>query len=412
MQFNGAPTPRRLLSQTPPSMQKALTRVVTGTALLLAALPVVAFGQRAPTPSQASGWKPIYATELTGVSPAERAESIATGKAIESIFWRIPELADPKGFEVLTQQFGSGPPPTTGPQPIEFMWRLWFFEPNRKMTGGAGPTCIEVYVNRQLAGDRAISGDHDAPDRLQFIEADVDTRMAGATVVREGLRWLSDSAVRRSGYVMFSRGSASPWTSVSREQWLRTLIFDAEGKDGDRETSARKALEKTAYQQWLEGAAERKNNIEAAVTAVAKSQGRAAAEEMRQTLEKTNREVGEQLKAQEAEERERNKQRLSTPTRGDAFRAQLAAMSPAERASAALVDHLGQLRATNDPLGHRVLTPDPAFWRVSRSRAEVHTITVHFDWDGACARPSTRAALEKAWQNVDWAALKRFVERP
>ncbi len=412
MQFNGAPTTRRLLSQTPPSMQKALTRVVTGTTLLLAALPVVAFGQRAPTPSQASGWKPIYATELTGVSPAERAESIATGKAIESIFWRIPELADPKGFEVLTQQFGSGPPPTTGPQPIEFMWRLWFFEPNRKMTGGAGPTCIEVYVNRQLAGDRAISGDHDAPDRLQFIEADVDTRMAGATVVSEGLRWSSDSAVRRSGYVTFSRGSASPWISVSREQWLRTLIFDAEGKDGDRETSARKALEKTAYQQWLEGAAERKNNIEAAVTAVAKSQGRAAAEEMRQMLEKTNREVGDQLKAQEAEERERNKQRLSTPTRGDAFRAQLAAMSPAERASAALVDHLGQLRATNDPLGHRVLTPDPAFWRVSRSRAEVHTITVHFDWDGACARPSTRAALEKAWQNVDWAALKRFVERP
>jgi hypothetical protein len=354
----------------------------------------------------------MYAATLTGVSPAERAESIAMGKAIESVFWRIPELADPKGFEVLTQQFGSGPPPTTGPQPIEFMWRLWFFEPNRKMTGGAGPTCIEVYVNRQLAGDRAISGDHDAPDRLQFIEADVDTRMAGATVVSEGLRWLSDSAVRRSGYVTLSRGSASPWISVSREQWLRTLIFDAEGKDGDRETSARKTLEKTAYQQWLEGAAERKNNIDMAVTAFAQSQGRAAAEEMRQTLEKTNREVGEQLKAQEAEERERNKQILSTPTRGDAFRAQLAAMSPAERASGALVDRSGQLRATNDPLGHRVLTPDPAFWRVSRSRAEAHTITVHFDWDGACAHPSTRAALEKAWQNVDWAALKRFVERP
>jgi hypothetical protein len=411
MKYKRAPTLCRSTSQTRLSIQKARTRVAMCTTLLLAALPVVAFAQRAPTPSQASGWKPMYATELTGVSPAERAESIAVGKAIESIFWRIPELADPKGFEVLTQ-FGGGPPPTTGPQPIEFLWRLWFFEPNRQMTGGAGPTCIEVSVNRQKAGDRAISGDHDASGRLLFIEADVDTRMAGATVVRDGLRWSSDSAVRRSGYVTFSRGSASPWTSVSREQWLRTLIFEAEGKDGDRETSARRTLEKTAYQQWLEGAAERKNNIDAAVTAFAQSQGRAAAEEMRQTLEKTNREVGEQLKAQEAEERERNKQVLSTPTRGDAFRAQLAAMSPAERASGALVDHSGQLRATNDPLGHRVLTPDPAFWRVSRSRAEVHTITVHFDWDGACAHPSTRAALEKAWQNVDWAAIKRFVERP
>jgi hypothetical protein len=199
---------------------------------------------------------------------------------------------------------------------------------------------------------------------------------------------------------------------VSREQWLRTLIFDAEGKDGNREKSARTALEKTAYQQWLEGAAERKKNIDAAVTAVAQSQGRAAAEEMRKTLEQTHREVGEQLKAQEAEERERNKQVLSTATRGDALRAQLAAMSPAERASAAFVDHAGQLVAANDPLGHRVLTPDPAFWRVRRSRAEVHTISVHFDWDSMCAKPSTGAALEKAWQNVDWAALKRLVERP
>jgi hypothetical protein len=198
---------------------------------------------------------------------------------------------------------------------------------------------------------------------------------------------------------------------VSREQWLRALILDAEGKDGNREKSVRATLEKTAYQQWLDGAAERKKNVDAAVSAVAQSQGRAAAEEMRKTLEQTNREVGEQLKAQEAEERERNKQILSTSTRGDALRAQIAAMSPAERASGAFVDHSGELRAANDPMGHRLLTPDPAFWRVRRSRAEVHTISVHFDWDNFCAKPSTRAALERAWQNVDWAAIKRLVER-
>jgi hypothetical protein len=392
-------------------MSKATIR--TGSALLLAALPVVSIAQEAANSSQASGWKwkygPPSVTET--ISAGERVEVLAMGKAIESIFWRVPELAGQKGFELATQ-FGAGAPSATDRQPIESMWRLWFHEPSRKATHEEGPTCIEVYVNRQLAGDRAIGGDHDASGRLLFVDADIDTKMAGASEVREGLRWLSDSAVRRSGYVTFSRASAAPWISVSREQWLRTLIFDAEGKDGNREKSARTALEKTAYQQWLEGAAERKKNIDAAVTAVAQSQGRAAAEEMRKTLEQTHREVGEQLKAQEAEERERNKQVLSTATRGDALRAQLAAMSPAERASAAFVDHAGQLVAANDPLGHRVLTPDPAFWRVRRSRAEVHTISVHFDWDSMCAKPSTGAALEKAWQNVDWAALKRLVERP
>jgi hypothetical protein len=406
-----APTIRRFVGHALVSSCRPRPRVVTGIALALAALPALASGQRASNAPPTSGWKPQYATALTEVSAAERAEIIATGMAIESIFWRVPELARPQGLEVATQ-FGGGAPSATDPQPIELLWRLWFFEPNKKATGGEGPTCIEVYVNRQMAGDRAVGGDRDASGRLLFVEADIDTKMGGATAVREGLRWLSDDAVRRSGWVTFSRGSASPWTSVSREQWLRTLIFDAEGQGGDRETSARKALEKSAYQQWLEGAEERKKNVDAAVAAVLESQGRAAAEEMRKTLEKANREVEEQLKAQEAEERERNKQIRAAPTRGDALRAQIAALSPAERASGAVVDHSGLLLAANDPLRHRVLTPDPAFWRVRRSRAEVHTIAVHFDWESGCAKPSTLAALQKAWQNLDWAALKRLVDRP
>jgi hypothetical protein len=408
-----APTIRGSLGEPRLPTQKARARVVTHTALLLVAIPVVAFGQRATAPSQASGWQwkygPPDVTET--VSASERTEVLGIGRAIESIFWRVPELARQQGFELATQ-FGGGSPSATDPQPIESMWRLWFHEPSRKATQETGSTCIEVYVNRQLAGNRAISGDRDGSERLLFVEADLGTKMAGASEVREGLGWLSDTAVRRSGYVTFSRGSASPWTAVSREQWLRALIFDAEGKDGDRETSVRKTLQKTAYQQWLEGAAERKKNVDAAVAAVAQSQGQAAALEMRKTLENTNREVGEQLKAQEPEERERNKQVLSTSTRGDALRAQIAALSPAERASAAVVDHSGQLMAANDPLGHRVLTPDPAFWRVRRSRAEVHTISVHFSWESMCAMPSSLAALEKAWQNVDWTALRRLVERP
>jgi hypothetical protein len=395
------------------ALPRARARIAVRATLLLAALGTPAFGQRSANPQPVSGWKPKHGppTVTEMVSAGERAEVLAMGQAIESIFWRVAELAGQNGFELATQ-FGAGAPSATDPQPIESLWRLWFHEPSAKATAGEGATCIEVYVNRQDAGDRAVRGDRDASARLVFVDADIDTKMAGAAEVRHGLTWVSDAAVRRSGWVTFSKGSAAPWIPVTREEWLRALILDAEGRGGDRETSARKALKKTAYQQWLENAAERKRNIDVAVAAVLESQGRAAADEMRQTLEKTDREVGEQLKAQEAEELERNRQTLSTSTRGDALRAQIAAMSPAERASAAFVDHAGQLVAADDPAGHRLLTPDPAFWRVRRSRAEVHTVAVRFTWGGGCEHPATRAALQRAWQTLDWSALERIVDRP
>ena len=87
-------------------------------------------------------------------------------------------------------------------------------------------------------------------------------------------------------------------------------------------------------------------------------------------------------------------------------------MTPAERASPATVQSGGELVAPNHPGAHRVLTPDLAFWRTRRSRAEVHSITIAFHPGGTCSHPPVRAALEKAYQTLDWAALKRIVDRP
>jgi hypothetical protein len=72
----------------------------------------------------------------------------------------------------------------------------------------------------------------------------------------------------------------------------------------------------------------------------------------------------------------------------------------------------GQLVAAGEPTGHRLLTPDPAFWRVRRSRAETRTITVRFNLYVTCQTDPVRAALERAWQTLDWAALKRLVDSP
>ena len=58
------------------------------------------------------------------------------------------------------------------------------------------------------------------------------------------------------------------------------------------------------------------------------------------------------------------------------------------------------------------MTSDPDFWRVRKSRAEVHSITVAFHASGTCLVPAVRAALEKAYQTLNWAALKQIVDRP
>jgi hypothetical protein len=146
---------------------------------------------------------------------------------------------------------------------------------------------------------------------------------------------------------------------------------------------------------------------------MARAQGRAAADELRKTLEQTEREVTENLKAQDAEERARNKEFLATTKDGDRLRAELAALSPAERHSPAmLMGNGGPLVPADAPSANRLLLPDPEFWRMRRSRTEVHTITLSFYPYQNCAEPAIRDALWKAYTTLDWMAFKRMVERP
>jgi hypothetical protein len=146
---------------------------------------------------------------------------------------------------------------------------------------------------------------------------------------------------------------------------------------------------------------------------VVQAQGRAAGDEMRKTLEQTEREMTERLKAEDADERKRNQDALSVPSQADQFRARIAAMSASERASPAFAPYNStEFAAPDDPDGRRVLTPDPEFWRVRRSRVEVKSITVAFHAHLTCGAPAVQAALEKAYQSLDWAAIKRIVDRP
>jgi hypothetical protein len=203
-----------------------------------------------------------------------------------------------------------------------------------------------------------------------------------------------------------------PWRPVTREEYLRAQIKDVEGEKGDAETSFRKALEKTSYDRWMEDVTSRTQQREAAIASMARAQGRAAADELRKTLEQTEREVTENLKAQDAEERGRNKELLATSTLGDQYRRELAAMSEAERHSPAMVLSGVQLAAADAPGAQRILLPNVEFWRARRSRTEVHSITLSFYPYQTCMVPAVRQAVEKAYNTLDWMAFKRMVERP
>lgn len=350
-------------------------------------------------------WTDHYPPEIGQATTAERASAMATLDEIQRVLEQVPELAKPRGFEVGRQVFG-GTLQFGERGVLAYTLFLWFYEQSKAFTGGEGTRCIEVNVNASR-GTRV-----DETGRGFFLEQAIGEPIRGATIVYEGLRWDGQTGDRRSGYVTLTTRGAFPWIPVTREEYLRAQIYIAEGKNGEKQKVFERSLEKTSYERYMEEAAERKKNRDDAVAAMARAQGRAAADELRKTLEQTEREVIEQLKAAEAEERKQYKAALSNP-QGDELRAQLAAMTPAERTAPATAKYgAGELVAPKDPEGHRVLTPDLEFWRSRRSRAEVHSITIAFHPGGTCTNPPVRVALEKVYQSLNWAALKQIVDRP
>jgi hypothetical protein len=63
-----------------------------------------------------------------------------------------------------------------------------------------------------------------------------------------------------SASVLFTRGTQLPWEPVSREEYLRAQISDAEGPKGEKAAELRQALEKTPYQVWMAEAPQRKKD--------------------------------------------------------------------------------------------------------------------------------------------------------
>ena len=185
---------------------------------------------------------------------------------------------------------------------------------------------------------------------------------------------------------------------------------------------ARKSLEKTPYQEWLEGAGQRKKEREATLQAMAAVQPPAEIAKLRKMLEDTELDVTKNLRASEAENQELNKGAVAAfGASVDKIRAELQSMTAAERRMPAIIDTTRSdgLNATGYPMADRdspamwrVLTPDYAFWRARKSPVEVRSIAVNLRASLTCHVPAVQNAIWQTYKKLDWAALNRLLDVP
>jgi hypothetical protein len=391
--------------------------------------------QREPGEQAASArgrWLPRDARPISNVTPAQRAEAMAVLEKIERIVRQVPAVANPDGYEFLpiisggTRHDGPGfdAAPVRG-SVVEYRFALMAFRPTRRIAG-EGAVCLSVTVNSRQSGSL-----RDAEGRLIYIEGDrgkpstnpniSDSRVPKTATQVYGELW-NVPGERSMATALFVTAGEMPWKPVSREEYYRAVLFDAEGANGEKLAALREGLKKTPYQEWMDGAAQRKKDRD---EALAQSKGILPAveiEKSRQAQEATEREVTENLKKQEATDRERNADaHAKSFAMRDSMNAELARMTPEERRMPTYINGAldsgpvasgWRLTADESPPAWRVLTPNYDFWRARRAPVEVRTITVHLSMTLTCLAPKIQQALWKAYHELDWAAINDLLEAP
>ena len=384
-------------------------------ALLLAAM-------TDPTPLGAqTGWLPREVRLAGGLTGAQRTAAIARLEQVEQVLRQVPELARPDGFEIMpvivggSRMLGPGDAEQPG-HVVEYVLQLAIFVPSKANAQGRC-TCLWVTVNKSApVGPAAI---RDAQGRAIYVEAGRGEPVPHATQVYGGLLEARERSIVE---VLLTSADAVPWQTVTREEFYDATILDREDGDGEKQADVRSALSKTPYEEWMEGAEERRKTREQTLSEAARFQTPAEVAKLRQALEANEREVTEQLRRSEAADRDRNTNALSA-SRGltDSLRVELARMSAAERRMPALIDNAlpegpiatGWRMAPEDsPAAWRVLMPNYDFWRARHSPVEVRSLTVQIFATGAGLIPQVHKALLRAFHTLDWAAFNQLLDVP
>ena len=399
--------------------------------LVLLSLGTATEAALAMQPARAPGrWLPRQVSRFENVTAAQQAAAIATLEKIEGILKQVPELANPNGFEVWpiisggTRQDGPGGRALPGTV-VQYNLALGHYRPS-KAVAGEGSACISVQVNGTQSGRL-----RDAQGREIYIEADrggpstnpniSDGRVPQKATQVYGELW-NVPRERSIVDVLFVTSGELPWKPVSREEYYRAVTFDLEGANGEKLAEYRQALQKTPYQVWVEGAAQRKADHEAAMAQLKGILPDAEIAKLRQAQEATEREVTEKLKRNEATDREQNSEAYTISfARRDSMNAELARMTPEERRMPAYISKTTEdgpratgwnLTTDSTPPNWRILTPNLDFYRMRRSPVEVRSINVHLSMTLTCLAPEIQQMLWKLYHTLDWAAINSLLETP
>lgn len=392
-----------------------ITACVALTLTFVAQVP--AAGQEALAQNR-RGWLPPKTQWASDMTPAQRASAMTVLREFERIVLEIPELANPDGFEIEPAFAGGyrllGPDDAPMPNSLfRYNYGLAFYAPT-KAIAGEGTACVSFVVN-----DNPQPEAHRSSSGLRiWEEGDRGKPVPHSTLV---LGELWDVPNERSGIgVIFVSAGELPWRQITREELIRTLLEEQEPIVAE----VREALQKTPYQEWMEGAEERRRNREAILREAALSSTRAEVEQLRQTLETTEREVTEQLRKDEQAHREQAVQgRASVTGITDSLRATLARMTPSELSKPAFVTSIDVLRDAPRAMGfaftpdtlppaRRLLTPNWPFWQPRRSQVEVRSIGVSIAIAFTCLKPEIQHALLATFRKLDWAAINRLLDEP
>jgi hypothetical protein len=205
-------------------------------------------------------------------------------------------------------------------------------------------------------------------------------------------------------FVLFTVGGESPTIPVTREEYLRAVIFTLEGKNQEKVKDVIAHASKTQYQRWLEDAPARKKRNADILAGVAIGNP-SAVEKVRADLANADRVAEETLKKQEPAERvELERMKVNATAAGDRFRAQIAAMTPAERASPAFM--IGDdFVAAGTPNASAIVRLNRDFYRARRSTAEARAILVRIP----NAHDELKSQHEQMYREFDWTALKALL---
>ena len=368
-------------------------------ALMAASFPIAgATAQgRAAAPAPRGGWhtRDILTSTQPGTA-ADRATAEANLAAAEALVRNVGAYGAPRGFEITP--WWQAPSVPTRDRVAGYGMEIRVHSPSKVVAAGGFTRSVAIGFN-SLAGIAEPALLQDENGERIFIERPTTTPMHGATSVYGTYSETGHTSLS----ILFTTRGQSPVLPVSREQFLRGLIVEAEGKNGEeRKRQLELAKAPTPYEDWIRGAAERKKEREEMLAAMS---DKAQAAKMRVDLEKVEREATEGFKKNETRDREMLA-RFAQPGLGDTWRAEIAAMTPAERASTAWV--VGAvLVPAGTPRAQRVVRLDPAFSRARGSPVEPRAIMVTL----GNSYESPDAAMHQLYKELDWAALKQMLDR-